>query len=80
MNKPLYIQEIEAHLGLTCEQDEEQVGQWYAPWWVLSPTGVRMFQVGDGENGIIGMISQPEMYAIQGISRSERHRRRWENK
>ena len=71
--KPLFIQEIEANTGLECVLEHDM--KWASEWSVISPTGVVLFSVG-GTNDCIGMISQPNMYAIQGTTQQERSRRR----
>ena len=75
MEKPKYVIEIEKHTGLVCVADPEDERRWN----VISPTGVSLFVVFSHSDGIVGGISSPDMFAIQGISREERSRRRREN-
>lgn len=69
--KPLYIREIEENTGLRCERDPKTRRDYL----VLSPTGVKLFRVGGHEEGVIGMVSTPEMYEIQGITTEEKQKR-----
>jgi len=71
--KPPFVLEVERTTGLVCDLAKD-VG-WRTDWWVMSPTGVPMFKVG-GDGEMIGSISQPDMYVIQGIDATERSRRR----
>ena len=71
MNKPpLYIREVQEHLGLRCKKIGDD------KWEVLSPTGVSLFTIGEGSEGVIGEVNCPSMYHLQGISADERARRR----
>ena len=77
MSKPQYVQEVEQNTGLECvpvtKKEASMLAQEY---WVMSPTGLKLFRIGSHSDDLIGMISQPEMYAIQGVSFKERHARR----
>lgn len=71
--KPQFVLDVEMTTGLNCELAKD-VG-WRTDWWVLSPTGLPMFKIG-GDVDMIGSISQPDMYLIQGVDAAERSRRR----
>ena len=75
--KPKYIREIQEHTGLECvpvsRKDSTMIAQEY---WIMSPTGVKLFRVGSHSEDVIGMVSTPDMYEIQGISSSTRRQRR----
>ena len=75
--KPTFVREIEKHTGLECRAKEAGFAPEQA-WEVLSPTGVALFTVLSHTDGIIGGITQPEMFEVQGISKKERSKRRRE--
>lgn len=73
MSDPQFIEDIQVHLGLRCERDSD----YHIPtWWVMSPTGVRLFKVGGWGEQLIGSVSTPEMFDVQGVDEIERRRRR----
>jgi hypothetical protein len=62
--KPQFILDIEVNLGLTCVLDVDEKPEKNV-YWVLSPTGVKMFKVWAYDGERIGSISQPNMNTIQ---------------
>ena len=74
--KPTYIKEIEERLGLECLLEPQSVQTQMPTYWVMSPTGVALFEVGSSQEDIIGMCTQPDMFKLQGISSPERGKRR----
>jgi len=76
MSKPQYILEIEQNTGLKCipvpKKEATMLCQQY---WLVSPTGFKLFMVGSHCDDIIGMVSSPELYSLQGISENIRHAR-----
>jgi len=69
--KPQFVLDVEKHLGLQCVPDAMP-----RYWIVESPTGVPMFKIGSHSDGVIGSVSAPDMYEIQGITAAERYQRR----
>ena len=74
--KPQYIREIQEHTGLECVPvDREEATMIAQEYWVVSPTGVKLFRVGSHSEDIIGMAAGPDMFNLQGISEATRHAR-----
>jgi len=69
-NQPQYICEVQSNLGLTCKPIDND------KWVVCSPTGVTLFTIGEGSDGVIGEVNCPTMHELQGISADERANRR----
>ncbi len=72
MIKPQYVIEVEQHTGLECVLIPETTNSWQ----VISPTGVELFKIGGNGPSEIGMISMPDMYNSQGVSKQIRHAQR----
>lgn len=70
--KPQFVREVEQTLGLQCELIHDR--DWMSEWYVVSPTGVRMFRIG-GKDDELGMCGAIETHSIQGISEREQSRR-----
>ena len=65
--KPTFVREIEKHTGLKC-REKDSVREWE----VLAPSGIVLFSVMSFTDDIIGGITQPDMFEVQGISKEER--------
>ena len=63
-NRPEWVDRIERYLGLKLISVERRNPVNMAEYWIMSPTGIKMFQVGGFEDDRIGMISQPDLRVI----------------
>ena len=69
--KPKYIRDIEKTTGLECKRSQTG-GRLNREWEVLSPTGIVLFRVSSVDGEMIGSLSFPSMYDLQGIRPGER--------
>ncbi len=66
--KPKFIQDFESFTGLSCEPNTDRTltDEGEHLYWVLSPTGVRLFWIGGFHR--IGSISNPDMDLLRNLT------------